>query len=112
MTCVEPSADAVLIELAELTTQEAAVTERKLRTLILARALGATWVQLARALGFTSPHGRHSARSHHAHALRVISGKDGPHALPPTAQITQSQARDYLAGRRAWKETPDAQMAP
>lgn len=107
-----PSAGAVLAELAWLAEQEAAVTERKLRTLILARALGITWVQLAEALGFTSPQRRHTARSHYDHAVRVISGKDGPHAQSPTGQITQRQARDYLAGRRAWKETPDTQMAP
>lgn len=104
----KPSAGAVLAELAELAEQEAAVTERKLRTLILARALGITWVQLAEALGFTSPQRRHTARSHYDHAVRVIARKDGQRALPPTAQITQSQARDYLSGREPWKDTPYA----
>lgn len=107
----KPSAGAVLAELAELAEQEAAVTERKLRTLILARALGITWEQLAEALGFTSPQRRHTARSHHAHALRVITAKDGLAPLTPAERITQRQARDWLAARTR-KETPDAYMAP
>lgn len=103
-----PSPDAVLAELAELADQERATTERKLRALILARALGVTWVQLAQALGFTSPQCRHTARSHYDHARRVIAEVDGPDALVPSLRITQRQARDYLAGRRPRKETPDA----
>jgi hypothetical protein len=104
-----PDPVGVLYELTELADREAAVTERKLRAVILARALGATWVQLAAALGFAN---RHSARSHHAYALRTIASKDGPHAYTPSLHMTQRQARDYLAGRRSRKDNPNAHVAP